>query len=141
MINTLSNVNLASDVDVLTGTLYGEIRGGTLESQQNVAQVILNRHLASKVPVHQVCLAPNQFSCWNSNDPNPAKILAAPVNDSLIWNRLKQIAVVALSGANPDRVAGARNYYASWMKVAPAWARPPAVITLRDGFHIFVKAG
>lgn len=139
-----NTVNLSDDYFVYTGTIYGEIRGGTLAAQQNVAQVILNRHVAalahdSTATVRDVCLAHLQFSCWNTDDPNRAEILAAARNDPKTWAACARVAWNALNNDNPDRINGARNYYATWMKFAPPWAKPPAVVTLNDGFHIFVR--
>lgn len=132
------------DFFVYTGTIYGEIRGGSTPAKQNVAQAILNRHSHaivsdSTVTVADICLANKQFSCWNSNDPNRAEILRAATVDPKIWETCAQIAWAALGGQNPNRIDGARNYYATWMKIAPPWAKPPAVVTLNDGFHIFIR--
>lgn len=139
-----SKVDLTDDYFVYTGTIYGEIRGGTLQAKQNVAQAILNRHSAeivhdSTVGIKDVCLARLQFSCWNDTDPNRAEILRAYRADPKIWAMCAQVAWAALNGENPDRIDGARNYYATWMRIAPPWAKPPAVVTLNDGFHVFIR--
>lgn len=139
-----NTANLSDDYFVYTGTIYGEIRGGTTAAQQNVAQVILNRHVAalardSAATIRDVCLAPRQFSCWNDDDVNRKGILTAFTRDPKTWATCAHIAWDALNNQNVDRIGGARNYYATWMKLAPPWAKPPAVVTLNDGFHIFVR--
>ena len=128
------------DYYVLTGTLYGEIRGGTRAAQENVAQAILNRvknHYQKTIA--EVCLAHMQFDCWLESDPNYAEILAAPRKEPLVWARCASIAQAAIAGNNPDRIKGACNYYSVYMKKAPYWAHPPSIVTFSDGFHIFVK--
>ena len=135
-----SRVDLSDDYSVLAGTIYGEIRGGIIDAKQNVAQVLINRknHKAHATFV-DVCLAPKQFSCWNYSDPNRAEIMAAPQKDPRTWAVCCQVAWDALHGVNPNRIQGAMNYYATWLSPAPPWAKPPAVVTLNDGFHIFVR--
>lgn len=132
----------SNDLLALAGTLYGEIRGGTLAQKQNVAQVILNRHNSGRRPtIRDVCLAPKQFSCWNGNDVNKAKILNADKLDPTNWTKCLAVAHDALVGKNVDRVDGALNYYSpSGMKdgVPPSWAKG-ATVTLKDGLHVFVK--
>ena len=76
----------ATNQDVLTlaRTLFGEARGefdadgrGDVPVEA-VANVILNRaakKFRGKATVHGVCRDPLQFSCWNGNDANRAKIM------------------------------------------------------------------
>lgn len=132
------NAIALNDLNVLTGTLYGEARGCSPEAQENVAQVILNRfHNGWGSSVKSVCLAPWQFSCWNTSDPNRAKILVAYKEDPVVWQALLHTAAAALSGGNPNRINGADSYYAATMKTKPFWAKAPAVQTYADGYHIF----
>lgn len=126
------------DLVALTGTLYGEIRGGDLEARQNVAQVIMNRFNKKWAPtLRGVCYQPWQFSCWNVNDPNRSKILTAATKDRAVWNSLLPIAQAALLGNNPDRVNGADSYFARSMTKKPYWAKAPAHETFSDAWHEF----
>ena len=66
-------IEALSDIEVLALTLMGEARGEPIEGQVAVASVIRNRLIGmpSKYKsYHDVCLEPNQFSCWSSNDTN-----------------------------------------------------------------------
>ena len=136
--------DLNDDFFVLTGTLYGEIRGGTLEAKQNVGQVIQIRYedLKKKNPqatYREICLAPYQFSCWNHSDVNRSKILTDNGHfRTKAWELCAQVAWNIMQGNNPDRVKGARNYYSLSMAEPPAWSEPPAIITLDDHFNRFV---
>lgn len=130
----------ANDLNVLTGTIYGEARGCTDDAKENVAQCILNRyHTGWGHSVMAVCLAPWQFSSWNANDPNRNKILAAPTTDPENWKKCQMIASAALAGDNPDRINGADSYYARSMSTMPFWAKAPAVKKFEDAYHIFWK--
>lgn len=134
------SVSFNNDLTVLAGTLYGEIRGGTQEQRENVAQVILNRlRLGQGSSIKGICLAPLQFSSWNTADPNRVKILNAPVNDPKIWAEMVAIATAALLGNNPNRVRNCTNYYAASMSTPPYWAKAPAVRVLNDGASIFME--
>ena len=66
------------DLYTLARTIYGEARGESYNGQIAVGQVILNRFKKQKksygLTIADVCLKPRQFSCWNSNDPNSAKL-------------------------------------------------------------------
>lgn len=136
--------DLNDDLFVITGTIWGEIRGGTLEAKQNVAQVIHNRYLQAKhshpnITYREICLAPYQFSCWNENDPNRDKIL----NDSRkyttkAWEYCAQVAQEMMAGNNPNRIKEACNYYSCAMQTPPAWADPPSIVTYADHFFRFV---
>ncbi|MBO7714346.1 MAG: cell wall hydrolase [Methanobrevibacter sp.] len=132
-------INLQDDYFVFTGTIWGEIRGGTEAAQENVAQVILNRKAHQPhLSIYEICLAPLQFSCWNMDDPNRAKILDPSYHQATYWEKCAAVAWNALHGRNPNRIEGACNYYSMSDKNPPQWAHPPSIITHVDGFHRFV---
>lgn len=137
-------VDLNDDFFVLTGTLWGEIRGGSKEAKQNVGQVIKNRYVALKAhhphaTWREICLAPLQFSCWNADDVNRSKIVATNNHfRTPSWKECAEVAWELMHGTNPDRVKGAKNYYANSALQPPKWAEKPAVITLDDGFNHYV---
>lgn len=64
-------------------TVYGESRGETSEGRLAVAHVIRNRLKTGRwgTTVAAVCLAPSQFSCWLSSDPNRRKMLELAEDD------------------------------------------------------------
>lgn len=130
-----------ADLDVLARTIWGEARGEGRAGQEAVAAVILNRvRLAEERggwwwgrSVAEVCRRPWQFSCWNENDPNRAKVEAVtPANQSFACCR--EVARRALAGELADPTGGATHYHAK--SILPPWARrrtPSAVI----GRHLF----
>ncbi len=111
---------------VLAMTLWGEARGGTLEAKAAVASVILKRADAPagrffpkqhdgaglNERVKRVCLQPWQFSCFNADDPNRAKLLRPEVNDALwAWQECIAVAAMALDGLLHDPTKGADHYF------------------------------
>ncbi|MEL7098153.1 MAG: cell wall hydrolase [Pseudomonadota bacterium] len=144
-IRVLSDISQSSDGDaeVLAKTLYGEIRGGSEEQVDNVAQVVLNRYLAgyrSNGSISGVCLAPFQFSCWNPGTSARSQLEALDGSNARYAELLgvaKQ--VIASRLANPDAeqpLQGARHYHNYF--VNPNWAEPAKIVE-KDGLHIFYR--
>lgn len=137
-------VDLNDDYFVLTSTIWGEIRGGNKEAKENVGQVIRNRYDHARqhnpqVTWRDICLAPDQFSCWNHEDPNRSKMLSS--NSHLrtpSWEECANVAWGIMHGINQDRVKGAKHWYSNSMLNPPSWAEKPSVITLDDGFNHYV---
>ena len=139
--NLMKLNNNDAAIDVLARTLWGEARGEGSAGMQAVASVILNRVAIAKRTggawwgndVIGVCQKPYQFSCWNRNDPNRAKLLN--VNEADIYfATAMRIARRAIAGVLDDPTMGATHYHAAG--ISPAWAhgeKPVAVI----GRHIF----
>ena len=135
-------IDLTSDLDVLAATLWGEARGEGSRGIAAVASVIANRvaHSEGRLQFGDgtfkgACLALYQFSCWNHDDPNRAKLLAldlasAPV---CVWT-----AQQALAGALDDPTGGALYYKVSTLAWPHDWGRetPP---TCTIGHHSFYK--
>lgn len=134
----------ARDLDIAAGTVWGEARGKPPTDDIAVAHVIVNRarlaaaYVARKGRPHPLfgdgtlagaCLAPWQFSCWNANDPNRAKMAALSDVTLAPFKALVQRALI-----EPDPTRGATHYHADY--VSPAWAagKEPTV-TL--GPHLF----
>lgn len=87
--------NQAEIVEILARTLWGEARGEGVIGMEAVAWVVLNRrtvarqearrqiqrfgHLRKRYwwgdTILKICRKPYQFSCWNMDDPNMAKML------------------------------------------------------------------
>lgn len=125
--------------DTLARTLWGEARGEILKGIRAVAAVVLNR--ATHPTVHwwgstivDVCIAPYQFSCWNANDPNLAKLQAVTTADSG-FQVCRQVAQDALAGRlRQDCTPGATHYHTKTS--SPSWARDK--VPCEDiGNHLF----
>lgn len=131
------------EIDVLARTIWGEARGEGSAGMQAVAAVILNRLSISESragfwwgnTIVEICQKPYQFSCWNPNDPNVAKVKQVDERDLHFATALR-IARRAVIGAFNDPTEGADHYHAAG--ISPHWIRgqtPVAVI----GNHIFYR--
>ena len=117
-----SSMNLNDTRQVLAGTAWGEARGLGRTGMQGVINVVQNRVAMQDwmgKTLLEVCLKPYQFSCWNSNDPNRAKILAVTSADPDFAVALG-LADRAIAGTLPDLTYGADNYYDTSIG-APKW--------------------
>ena len=104
-------------------TAWGEARGEGTSGLQAVLSVIGNRvrqpgWWGRDVP--GVCLSPGQFSCWDRNDPNHAKLVSVTAADPQYRHALS-LAGLLLSGTLDDNTKGADSYYALGTP-RPAWA-------------------
>ncbi len=136
------------DTLTLAQTIYGEARGeykhpsGGLAALIAVASVIVNR---SKKPsrfgssVHDVCMKPWQFSCWNKNDPNRALISTKTPGSDPLFDLCYQVAENVISGTWPDLTKGSDHYHAP-MAALPSWAHQ-ANPQISIGRHKFYKLG
>ncbi|MBR2136682.1 MAG: cell wall hydrolase [Alphaproteobacteria bacterium] len=122
-----------SDVEILAKTIYGEARGEGLKGMEAVACVVMNRVKAQqwftgyvaigghKVPsISATCLKRLQFSCWNKNDPNYAKLQKVNTEDHL-YNQCLSVACRAIGGELKDITNGAVYYHTKQIK--PLWAK------------------
>jgi len=123
----------AVDREVLIRTVWGEARGEPEAGQVAVVHVVRNRVMARGTSAAIECQRPWQFSAWNPGDPNRRGMLALGWPDPE-YQRIA--AVVDRAWTAPDVTGGARHYHV--VGATPAWARPPAVETLRVGRHVFL---
>lgn len=129
------------EVDVLARTLFGEARGETVRGKEAVAGVILNRVARARAhggywwgnTIEEVCVKPWQFSCWNENDPNRAKVEAVQPGHK-VFDTCLRIARRAVSGALEDVTRGATHYHTR--DVTPPWSRGRPVCA-EYGRHLF----
>lgn len=131
------------DVDVTTRTTYGEARGEPLGCQRGVIWTIRTRATWDEVlsPGHperewwgtspaKVCEHPWQYSSWNRNDPNYAKLLDLPRSDRE-YVALRTLVLNVFSGGIADPSRGCTTYKrtgtaASWDKAVDT--TPPIVL-------------
>ena len=117
--------NNDEQVDTLARTAWGEARGEGREGMQAVCNVVMNRVKKGGwygATPKEVCLKKSQFSCWNTSDPNYAKLKAVNESDAQ-FALAKQLAASAVAGYLPDITNGATNYLAlASLKKTPSWA-------------------
>lgn len=135
----MTSATMTEDSDTLARTIWGEARGEGNDGMRAVACVVLNR---VKLPgwwghtIHEVCLHPFQFSCWNDDDPN-LPLLRAVTTLNPQFASACQIAQLACSGQLTDSTDGATHYFDRRI-TTPHWAEgktPCAEI----GHHLFFK--
>jgi spore germination cell wall hydrolase CwlJ-like protein len=100
--------------DVVAWTIWGEARGESSVGREAVATVIWNRAKADPINLMNVCLAPRQFSFWNT------KRLPAEPNDA-VWHECRALASSMWQGT--FRPVGPWNHYYAHRWVQPYWAR------------------
>lgn len=130
-------------VDVLARTLWGEARNQGTHGMQAVANVVMNRVAQAQKKgrfwwgnsVIQVCQKPYQFSCWNRNDPNFAKVQAVETTDLYFASAIR-IARRAIIGKLPDITNGATHYHTK--SILPYWAKGQKPCE-HIGAHVFYR--
>ena len=122
--------------DVMALTMYGEARGEPVEGQIAVGWVIKNRAVAWNKGIIEICIQPEQFSCWNENDPNYTILITlAKLIESFytgigyhgneMYNQCRYLAIGISDSTIQDNTKGALNYLTvSLMKSPnrPSWA-------------------
>ena len=129
--------------EMLARTIWGEARGEGVKGMEAVASVVLNRVAIARArngfwwgnDIVQVCQKPFQFSCWNANDPQRAKVIAV-TDKNIHFATAMRIGRRAVYATIEDMTGGATHYHT--LDVHPHWAeqqQPTAII----GHHIFYK--
>lgn len=129
---------------------YGEARNQPIFGLVAVLCVIRNRVRAGRWATWQaVVFAPFQFSCWNTDDPNCAKLVdlgerliaARPMpddlSDAIVLRTALWLANEMAAGRVEDVTGGAVSYFNPKTVAAPRWAGPPARRTVTIGDHVF----
>ncbi len=121
--------------EIAARTVWMEARGEGDEGMRAVAHVLVNRLFDERwgVTLALVCLAPFQFSCWNTNDQN-RKAMAAIDDDDPVLQKCRDFILAAING-EPDPTNGSTHYYASSI-AAPAWVHG-ATLQAKIGHHTF----
>ena len=114
----------------LAKAVYHESRGESLEGQQAVANVVINRTNDPKFPndVCSVVYQPHQFTDIKQTNPNKG---------SNAWKQAISVAVIALAELAPDPTKGAQYFYAH-NAIKPKWASKAVQKTVIDN-HTFIK--
>lgn len=136
------------DLGMLARTVWGEARGEGETGWAAVAWVIRNRAEWPGGPhwwgatVSAVCLHPYQFSCWNHNDPNFARLSATKSDTLENYAEIFAVGSSVMAGDIPDPTGRASHYEvrgttASWQ--ADAVRR--GIAPVRIGHHDFYRIG
>lgn len=142
----MTPLNALPDRVVLALCVWGESRGEPVEGQIAVACVVRNRFkLKGTGSWAGICLAPEQFSCFNDDDPNSGPIARASVSlmTSMPTPELAQALWIAdgvMSGGAKDNTVGATHYLVTALLKSkpPSWADgQPVLVTI--GQHSFLK--
>lgn len=134
-----SALDASRDLDCLTQAAYYEARGEGREGMQAVAQVVLNRARHPAFP-NSVCGvvyqgAGRNTGCQFSFTCNGA--MRGAVN-RVAWNRARDVASKALSGAVFAPVGNATHFHTTG--VSPAW-RNTLIRVNQIGQHLFYRFG
>ena len=127
---------------LLAATVLGEAEGECRSGKLAVASVILERVRDPRWPgsVHGVCLQPWQFSCWNSNSPRIATMMAPRKRTSAaVWLDCFSAASSQFFNLQVSPVPGANHYCTTEVVERTSWARgrpPSGVIGLHSFFRL-----
>lgn len=124
---------IAEHIDTLARTLYGEAKAHDQQDATAIACVVMNRVALPNWPndVEAVCIQPYQFSCWNTSDPNRARIFKA---NGVWFDSCVAIATKAVNGQLIDPTNRSTHYHTPAVK--PAWSRGKKPAYLTDG-HLY----
>lgn len=142
------------DLAWLAMTIYQEAGGEPWEGQLAVAYVLLRRAEARGQSIPDVCLAPAQFSAWNSDSPTRLRLDDANGSRLPEWGQAFSAACAAYFGLKPDPTGGATHYLnveeTKRLRggTLPEWAADSAdrgrvnarLVTVMIGRHTFLRA-
>lgn len=117
---------------------WGEARGEGALGMLAVLCVVRNRALKKGKTESSIILAPLQFSSFNEDDANRAKLVNAYKDDPRGWAAADAVAALIESQATLDVTLGATHYYVLG-QVDPPWGRrhPGWRDTVVLGKHVF----
>jgi N-acetylmuramoyl-L-alanine amidase len=122
------DLSVASDIDVLARTAWGEARSLGALGMQATLNTMQNRKLSHRTwwgkSLREIALfgrdGRHQYSCWNTNDPNCKKLLEVADEDPQFKVALG-LASLLVSGQLPDVTNGADSYFDKRMPRWPMW--------------------
>ena len=125
--------SMTAELLIVALTLLGEARGEGMEGMAGVASVIQTRMAERHQSASQVCLAPKQFSFWNSgvSETTKKKLLSTPQGRDALY-----LADLVVHHQMMSIVKGANHYHA--VSVSPKWAKGATLVaTIRN--HKFYR--
>jgi N-acetylmuramoyl-L-alanine amidase len=132
--------DIVKALDILARTIYGEARGESFNGKVAVAYTITNR--ASRPSwwgsdITSVCLKPQQYSCWNPDDPN-FNLLGEATLASHSFRDCLAAALLVYNRTLPDPTNGATHYFALSMSTPPLWAAKMKAVSAIGNHSFFV---
>lgn len=132
------------ETELLARCIYGEARGEGIDGMSAVGHVVLNRREDGRFGkgLKGVILRSKQFSCFNTDDPNFAKLTRPELNDDSI-SVCRDVAAYLLELSTDERRAddpthGATHYHSA--SIRPSWTRSLRMVFCRRiGRHLFWK--
>lgn len=147
------------DLDTTARTVWGEARGELPPGRVAVAAVIVTRARLAREYLHRnpgkkrhplygdgtlagaATANPEakykQFSCWNLDDPNRAKMLAVSIDDPVYREcRAATLTALKVTGTDRDPSKGATHYYDPRV-VTPSWAKGARQVAVIGNHRFF----
>lgn len=129
---------MAYDLQLATATGYMEVSGEPPEGQRAFSHVLVNRLRDGRwgKTLAEVVLKAEQFSCWNTKDPNRLRLAREPESNP-VFEQIEKYLVDALNGEDDDPTNGAKWYFNPKLAM-PSWANS-LTKTVDIGNHSFYK--
>jgi N-acetylmuramoyl-L-alanine amidase len=129
------------DADLLTRVVWAESRSESFEGQCAIVWVIINRlhREPGRFPdtIQGIIHQPYAFSCFNTSDPQCAKVKVVSETDPSFIEATYAVTSV-LTGRVPSPVGKADHYFLTAMRRQPAWAAKMTFVK-RLGSHSFFR--
>jgi len=144
MDDALKALLLAHDADELVALLaYLEARNQESEGMQGVCCVVKNRHDLWRQSYPEVCVAPNQFECWDKEGAFAREIIKnwdIRLTSERALTMCYALAGVVIEGTLPSNV-GLSTFYERWDRNSPWFVKEvkegKIVPTVRIKDHVF----
>jgi spore germination cell wall hydrolase CwlJ-like protein len=136
-VNLIAGFEAWSEIELLTGTIYGEASGETTAGKIGVGMTIRTRALNPCWWGHnwrEVILLDKQFTCWA--DHNRARIRKGLADQDPAWKICSRVARDIYAGNIVDKIGGPTNYHEEG--ILPRWTRKMKRLA-HIGAHIFYR--
>ena len=114
----------AEDCLTLAKTIWGEARSESYLGQCEIAWVVLNRINSGRwfggKTITATCLMPEQFTCWNVDDPNRMKLDGLTLDDPYFQVAMNA-ALSVITGVAIPTGTKETHYYRTGTQL-PKWA-------------------
>lgn len=126
--------------DIAARTLWMEADSEPEAGQRAVAHAMVNRVKLGKwgPNLASVCLAPYQFSAWNTKDANRLRMAKLADDDPLLLKLAAMIQAAATGESDPTQ--NSTHYYnPDIVPIPPDWTAPPSQLVGKFGSHLFYR--